>query len=66
VLRSRPSTRTARIGTVEYGEQVAIIGRTVQANEDKWYQIRRSTGEVGWIFGGYVTVYGEINQVPVR
>lgn len=67
VLRQRPSVRSPRIGTIGYGEQVQLIGRTVQAGEDKWYQVRRpSTGEVGWIFAPYITVHGEIYQVPVR
>ncbi len=67
VLRQYPSIRAQDIGRIGYGEPVQLIGRTVQASIDRWYQVRRgSTGEVGWIDAAWVTVRGEINQVPIR
>ncbi|MFO7323860.1 MAG: PA14 domain-containing protein [Chloroflexota bacterium] len=67
VLRQYPSVRAQDIGRVGYGEMVELIGRTVQAGIDQWYHVRKgSTGEVGWIYAPWVTVRGEINQVPIR
>ncbi len=67
ILRKGPSVRAEAIGKIGYGEVVELIGRTVQANTNQWYQVRRgSTGEVGWIYAPWVTVKGEINQVPIR
>jgi hypothetical protein len=66
-LRSRPSIRSPQIGMINYGEEVQLIGRTVQGGTNRWFQVRRGgTGEVGWIFAPYVTVHGEINAVPIR
>ena len=67
VLRQYPSTRARDIGRIGYGEYTQLIGRTVQANIDQWYQVRQvSTGLVGWIYAPWVTVHGEIRQVPIR
>jgi hypothetical protein len=67
ILRQYPSTRAAEIGRIGYGEYTQLIGRTVQARIDQWYQVRQvSTGLVGWIYAPWVTVHGEINQVPIR
>jgi len=66
-MRARPSTRTAVVSQTGIGEPFELIGRTVQANTDQWYQVRRApTGEVGWISAAWVTVRGEINAVPIR
>ncbi len=67
ILRKGPSVRAEEIGKIGYGEVVQLIGRTVQANTNQWFQVRRpSTGEVGWIYAPWVTAKGEINQVPIR
>lgn len=67
VLRQYPSSRANDIGRIGYGEYVELIGRTVQANIDQWYQVRQSaTGLVGWIYAPWVTVHGEVKQVPIR
>ncbi len=67
ILRQYPSTRASEIGRIDYGEYTQLIGRTVQANIDQWYQVRQvSTGLVGWIYAPWVTVRGEIRQVPIR
>ncbi len=67
ILRQYPSTRASEIGRIGYGEYTQLIGRTVQANIDQWYQVRQvSTGLVGWIYAPWVTVHGEIHQVPIR
>ncbi len=64
-LRVRPSTRTAIIGTVPWGDEVALLGRTVQGGFDRWYQVRYGD-QVGWIVAAYVSVNGNIRDVPVR
>jgi uncharacterized protein YraI len=65
-LRARPSERSARLGLVEWGEEVSIIGRTLQARQNRWFQVRTADGTVGWIFAPFVAVRGDINRVPVR
>lgn len=65
-FRVRPSVRTARIGQIPWGEPVEIIGRTVQAGRDFWYQVRYD-GKVGWIYAPYVGIAeGLRDAVPVR
>jgi hypothetical protein len=69
-LRPAPSERPERIGQVVYGETVQIIGRTVQAGTNRWYQVRRvqADGQVGWISAteGYLRIDGDVRNVPVR
>lgn len=65
-FRLRPSIRSARIGQINWGEEVTLIGRTVQAGQNFWFQVRRSDGSVGWIFAPYVSVRGPIDAVPIR
>ena len=64
-LRRRPSTRTASLDQVPWGEQVVLIGRTIQGGQLYWLQVRYN-GQVGWIYAPYVTVRGEIDAVPIR
>ncbi len=64
-LRLRPSTRTPIIGRVPWGQTVELIGRTVQAGENRWLQVRYE-GMVGWISAPWVTIQGEIFSVPIR
>jgi len=64
-LRTRPSQRMPEIMNVPWGASLELVGRTVQAGTNKWLQVRYN-GVVGWIDARWVTVRGEIFQVPVR
>ncbi len=64
-LRSRPSTRMPEIADVPWGAPLELLGRTVQAGVDQWLHVRYN-GIVGWVDAAYVTVRGEIYQVPIR
>lgn len=64
-IRRRPSTRTEEIGEIPWGGYASVIGRTVQAGTDRWYQVRYN-GIVGWIAAPWVTIQGERFAVPVR
>ena len=64
-MRQRPSTRTPIIATIPWGEQMPLLGRTVQGGFDRWYQVRYGD-LVGWIIAPYVGTNGDIRQVPVR
>lgn len=64
-LRARPSIRSPKIGSVPWGAQTSLIGRTVQGGLDRWYQVRYN-GQVGWIASPWVTVRGDLFLVPVR
>jgi len=64
-IRVRPSERTAIIGSIPWGGYASLIGRTVQAGQNRWLQVRYE-GVVGWIAAPWVTIQGEIYAVPVR
>lgn len=64
-MRVRPSVRTRQIGSIPWGAETELIGRTVQAGTLRWLQVRYN-GVVGWIDARWVTVRGEIYQVPIR
>jgi len=65
-LRVRPSARTQLLDQLAWGEEVSIIGRTVQARNNFWLQVRTQEGVVGWIYAPFVTIHGEINAVPIH
>ncbi len=64
-MRSRPSTRMPEIMNIPWGAPLELLGRTVQAGQNQWLQVRYE-GVVGWIDARWVTVKGEIYQVPIR
>jgi uncharacterized protein YraI len=64
-MRVRPSDRTAKIASIPWGQPLELIGRTVQAGQNKWLQVRYN-GVVGWVDARWVTIKGEIYQVPIR
>ena len=64
-IRSRPSNRSPQIGSMPWGGTAALLGRTVQAGIDQWYQVNYN-GVIGWIAAPWVTVRGERFNVPVR
>jgi uncharacterized protein YgiM (DUF1202 family) len=65
-VRVRPSERTQVIAQIPWGGQVPVIGRTVQAGIDRWYQVRLPDGQVGWIAAPWIGIRGERNAVPIR
>lgn len=64
-MRAQPSTRTPIIGTIPWGAEAPLYNRTVQGNQNRWFQVRYE-GRLGWIFAPYVGVRGNINAVPIR
>lgn len=64
-MRSRPSPRTPQIGSIPWGAEVELVGRTIQAGTNRWLHVRYN-GLIGWIDARWVTVRGEIYQVPIR
>jgi hypothetical protein len=67
-MRRRPSLRSARIGEMQvaWGDQVEVLGRTVQGGENRWLLIRYH-GVVGWVSAPYFrTTQGGFYQVPVH
>jgi uncharacterized protein YraI len=64
-MRAQPSTRTPIVGTIPWGAEVPLYNRTVQGNQNRWFQVRYE-GQLGWIFAPYVGVRGNINAVPIR
>jgi uncharacterized protein YraI len=65
-LRARPSTRMEKIGSIPWGAPLELIGRTVQAGQNQWLHVRYNGTMVGWIDARWVTIQGEIYNVPIR
>jgi hypothetical protein len=69
-VRRRPSTRSPEIGEIPWGGMAQLIGRTVQAGENQWLHVRyfdeAGNTLVGWIDSRWVTIQGEIYNVPIR
>ncbi|MEO1287042.1 MAG: SH3 domain-containing protein [Chloroflexota bacterium] len=63
-IRVRPSTRTAEVGDLPWGDEAQVLARTVQAGEDHWYMIRYQ-GIIGWIDADFANVRGNISDVPI-
>jgi hypothetical protein len=66
-VRHRPSIRSPRIGTLQvaWGDQVEVLGRTVQGGENRWLLVRYQ-GVVGWVVAPYFrTTQGGFHQVPI-
>lgn len=49
-VRSGPSTDHDKIGTLKYGQQITVTGKTA----DNWYQIQYSGG-IGYVLADYVS-----------
>jgi len=66
-LRRGPSYRTPTLLILDWGAELEILSRTIQANEDFWYQVRYDDGEadrIGWVYAPYVNPIGDIESVP--
>lgn len=63
-LRLRPSQRSFRLDQVPWGDQVELLGRTLQGGMNHWLQVRYN-GQVGWIYAPFVTVRGNVGAVPI-
>jgi uncharacterized protein YraI len=64
-FRRRPSQRATSLGQISWGENLELLGRTIQGGENFWFQVRYN-GQVGWIYAPFVSTYGDINVVPIR
>ncbi|MDE6363485.1 MAG: SH3 domain-containing protein, partial [Lachnospiraceae bacterium] len=49
-VRSGPSTKHSKIGTLQYGQAITVTGKTA----DNWYQIKYA-GNTGYILADYVS-----------
>ena len=65
-MRVRPSVRTPVLLKIPWGDPVEVTGRTVQAGDSFWYQVRYE-GQVGWIIASYVSVReADFPVIPVH
>jgi hypothetical protein len=62
-LRQGPSYRTPTLQILDWGAEVEIVGRTIQARDNHWFQVIYQ-GQVGWLFAPFITINGDINSVP--
>lgn len=61
-LRAEPSTRSAQVGGLPFGETVDILGRS---QNHAWYQVARSNGQTGWAFATWIRITeGSFDSLP--
>lgn len=62
-LRAGPSYRTSTLEILDWGAEVEIVSRTVQARENHWFQVRYE-GRLGWLYAPFIGIAGDIDNVP--
>lgn len=61
-LRAEPTTRSAQIGGLDWGEIVDIAGRS---SNHSWYQIIRASGQTGWAYAPLIRITeGSFDALP--
>ncbi len=61
-VRAGPSTLHPIIVQVRQGDKLRLIGKTP---DGMWWQVKLSTGQLGWVYGSLVNVVRGANVVPV-
>lgn len=51
-VRRNPGTSSAIISKLSYGARVAVVS----SNQQGWLEISQNSGEMGWVFGKYISV----------
>lgn len=64
-IRAMPSLSGEIRGRLGKNETAALIGRStfstrIDGRNSYWYKVRGPSGRVGWVFGGYITIDGEM------
>lgn len=60
-LRAEPTTRSAQLGTMPWGSEVDILGRS---RNHAWYQVN-FRGQIGWAFASWVRIIeGSFDALP--
>jgi hypothetical protein len=62
-LRAGASYRTPTLAILDWGAEVEIVGRTIQADRNHWFQVIYED-QVGWLYAPFITINGDINVVP--
>jgi uncharacterized protein YraI len=60
-IRASDSTNASVVGSLQAGEEAVILGRSTR--DTRWYQIRISGGQIGWVRNDVVTLQGDIGNV---
>lgn len=61
-IRQEPTTNSAQIGRLPFGQQADVIGRNAASD---WAFIRTQQGLEGWVAAWLTTINGDFNSVPV-
>ncbi len=56
-IRQAPSLRAQVLLQLKDGEGVWATGRTATSDAGKWFQIKTPSGQIGWVFGRYVSIW---------
>lgn len=59
-VRAGPGTDYAAVSVLHIGDRVQITGW-----HGKWWRVRLPDGRAAWLFGGYVKVIGNPNDLPL-
>lgn len=61
-VRAEPANQAAVVAEVAGRTPLTVLTRT---RDNRWYQVQLAGGEVGWAAAGYITLDGEIWQIPI-
>ncbi|QPC84504.1 SH3 domain-containing protein [Phototrophicus methaneseepsis] len=61
-VRAQPDSDSAIVAELAGGTSVPVQART---RDNVWFQIQLADGQSGWVSAGYITLDGEIWQIPV-
>ena len=57
-IRSAPSRKAKALLQLNDGDRVQATGkRSTDSSGDDWYQIKMSSGKIGWVFGRYIDIW---------
>ena len=62
VVRSQPRVDTDNIGTIQDGDTVTALGRSL---DQTWVQVQSADGLTGWVFVQFVSVEGGAESLPI-
>jgi uncharacterized protein YraI len=62
-MRVRPSERVQIIDKIPWGDQVKVIGRTIQGGNNFWLHVEWN-GRKGWIFAPFIGLRGTVDALP--
>ncbi len=65
ILRAGPDETYGRVDLFLVGQQALVVGRYENTVSGTWWLLeRQGEGQDGWVWGGAVTLQGDVSSVP--